>query len=547
MLQTLLRLLRILSVFIRFRLDVFLPFEKMPWYLRWTLGSLSKLLHPTEKRSRGVRLRLALESLGPIFVKFGQLLSTRRDLLDDDVADELAHLQDKVPPFSGKLARSIIEESFGKSVTELFQTFSSEPLASASIAQVHTATLHDGAQVVVKVIRPKIETTIQRDLSLLYLVAKLLVRFSADGRRLRPMEVVEDYEHTILDELDLTREAANTAQLQRNFEKSPLLYVPDVYWDYSRRNVMVVERISGIPVADVKKLNAANVDMKCLAERGVEIFFTQVFNHSFFHADMHPGNIFVNAENPNSPQYIAIDCAIMGSLSNEDKNYLARNLLAFFKRDYRLVAQLHVESGWVPKETPVHAFESAIRSVCEPMFAKPLKDISFGQVLIGLFQTARRFNMEVQPQLVLLEKTMLNIEGLGRQLYPELDLWQTAQPFLEKWLKEELGPKRVINEIKQQAPEWAGHFPQIPNLLFSALTQYKQQQSLEQEHTAELRKIRKEMAERRRLVPFKALGAVTLLCAWVSLSPDFSKLLQQADWLTLALTLTGLYLLVLKT
>lgn len=546
MLRSALRLIRIIFTVIRFRLDALVPFDKLPWYLRYTMGVVCRFGRQRALKNRGERLRLALESLGPIFVKFGQILSTRRDLLDDDIADELAKLQDKVPAFSGKTAQAIIERDLKAPVSELFAEFSATPLASASIAQVHTATLHSGEDVVVKVIRPNIETTIRQDIGLLYTLAHFVAKTSSDGRRLRPVEVVTDYEYTILDELDLAKEAANTGLLQRNFTDSELLYVPQVYWDFCHKNVMVMERISGIPVADIKALNLAKVDMKCLAERGVEIFFTQVFSHSFFHADMHPGNIFVDVSNPLKPKYIAIDCAIMGSLDDADKNYLARNLLAFFKRDYRLVAELHVESGWVPKETPVHAFESAIRSVCEPMFAKPLKDISFGQVLIGLFQTARRFNMEVQPQLVLLEKTLLNIEGLGRQLYPDLDLWVTAKPFLERWMHEQMGPKRMLEEMRKQAPEWAGQLPKIPNLIFSALTQISHQEERMQAQTAAILELGKEVKQSRRGIPFRLLGIISLGAAWLTIDPESLQYLQSADILSFSLFFVGLYLLILK-
>lgn len=546
MLTSTFRLLRILFTVVRFRLDVFIPFALLPWYIRYTVGAVCSIGRHRASKNKGERLRLALESLGPIFVKFGQILSTRRDLLDDDIADELAKLQDKVPAFSGQVAQAIIERDLKAPVAELFAKFDSTPLASASIAQVHTATLHTGEEVVVKVIRPNIQKTISKDISLLYTLAHLVANMSADGRRLRPVEVVTDYEYTILDELDLAKEAANTGLLQRNFTDSELLYVPQVYWDFSHRNVMVMERISGIPVADIAALNKANVDMKCLAERGVEIFFTQVFSHSFFHADMHPGNIFVDVSNPQKPKYIAIDCAIMGSLDDADKSYLARNLLAFFQRDYRLVAELHVESGWVPKGTPVHAFESAIRSVCEPMFAKPLKDISFGQVLIGLFQTARRFNMEVQPQLVLLEKTLLNIEGLGRQLYPDLDLWVTAKPFLERWMQEQMGPKRVMEEVRKQAPQWAGQLPQIPNLIFTALSQMSHQEERIQAQTEAITQLGKELKSSRQNLPFRLLGALSIGAAWVITDPVSLQHLKVADMTSLGLFLVGLYLLVLK-
>ncbi|TPE54373.1 ubiquinone biosynthesis regulatory protein kinase UbiB [Maribrevibacterium harenarium] len=544
--RTATRFVRIGWTLLRYRLDAFIPFERLPWFIRLTLGLLLQPGRQRALKNRGERLRLALESLGPVFVKFGQILSTRRDLLPDDIADELAKLQDKVPPFDGEIAKRIVEKDLGASVEDLFASFDTKPLASASIAQVHTATLKTGEAVVVKVIRPNIEKTIRQDIGLLYALAHLVKKISADGRRLRPVEVVRDYEYTILDELDLTKESANTGLLQRNFTNSDLLYVPQVYWDYCRRNVMVIERISGVPVADIQTLHDRNVNMKCLAERGVEIFFTQVFSHSFFHADMHPGNIFVDTSNPDKPKYIAIDCAIMGSLDDEDKHYLARNLLAFFQRDYRMVAELHVASGWVPKGTPVHAFESAIRSVCEPMFAKPLKDISFGQVLLGLFQTARRFNMEVQPQLVLLEKTLLNIEGLGRQLYPDLDLWVTAKPFLERWMNEQVGPKRVFQEIKKQAPEWAGQLPQLPNLAFSALQHVAKQEERMAAQTEAIESLRKELRRGRHNTPFKLLGVISLGAAWISTDPTMLEHLATADLLSLVLFVFGVYLLVLK-
>lgn len=416
---------------------------------------------------RGARIRRSLEDLGPIFVKFGQILSTRRDLLPDDIATELAQLQDNVPAFPGVQARAIVEKSLGKPVHELFAHFDEQPLASASIAQVHTATLLDGREVVVKVVRPNIEKTIRRDLALLYTIAGLAARYWADGRRLRPREVVEEFEKTILDELDLMREASSASMLRRNFVTSDLLYVPEIYWPLTRRNVMVMERIHGTPVSDIETLKVQGVDLNKLSEHGVEIFFTQVFRDNFFHADMHPGNIFVEP----SGRYIAVDFGIMGTLSRDDQHYLAGNFLAFFQRDYRKVAELHVESGWVPEGTRVEEFEAAIRTVCEPIFERPLKDISFGLLLLRLFQTARRFNMEIQPQLVLLQKTLLNIEGLGRQLNPELDLWQTAKPYLERWMSEQMGMRSVLRSIRRNAPEWSEKLPEIPGLLHQWLAQ----------------------------------------------------------------------------
>lgn len=474
------RLFTILYVFSKYRLDDFVPVSMLPWYLRLAFYLAPWRLNPIPKRiPKEKRLRLALVALGPIFIKFGQLLSTRKDLLTEELALELAKLQDKVPPFPEKTAKKLIENALGQSLEELFQSFDSTPLASASIAQVHSAKLFSGEDVVVKVIRPNIEKTIHKDVKLMMVAARLMEKYAPDGKRLKPVEVVNDYEHTIFGELDLMAEAANASQLKRNFNDSPLLYVPEVHWDFCRKNVMVMERIYGTPIGDLNALHERGTNMKVLAERGVEIFFRQVFRDSFFHADMHPGNIFVANNDPNEPQYIAIDCGIVGTLSETDQDYLARNLLAFFNQDYHEVARLHVESGWVGEGTKVNEFEAAIRSVCEPIFEKPLDEISFGQLLLRLFQTARRFNMEVQPQLVLLQKTLLNIEGLGRQLYPQLDLWTTAKPYLEQWMYNRMGPKAIWKEIKRQAPAWASHAPQMPELIRTTLTnvaQYPAQQ-----------------------------------------------------------------------
>lgn len=416
---------------------------------------------------RGQRVRRALEDLGPIFIKFGQLLSTRRDLLPEDIADELAKLQDHVAPFPGRQAYSIIEEAYQKPMASIFKRFDEAPLASASIAQVHTAQLHDGQEVVVKVLRPNIEKLIRRDVALLYHLANLAETYWREARRLRPKAVVTEYEKTILDELNLTREAANGSQLRRNFLHSVDLYVPEIFWPYTRRNVLVMERVFGIPISDIQKLKKQGIDLKKLSNRGVEIFFTQVFRHNFFHADMHPGNIFVAEDG----KYIAIDFGIIGTLSPYDQRYLAENFLAFFNRDYRRVAELHVESGWVSASTRVDEFESAIRMVCEPIFERPLKEISFGRLLLQLFQTARRFNMEVQPQLVLLQKTLLNIEGLGRQLNPDLDLWVTAKPFFERWMRDQVGPQAFVRRLHQSLPQWGELLPVLPELALHFLQQ----------------------------------------------------------------------------
>lgn len=465
------RFLLIAWLVIRYRLDSYIQPALLPWPARLLYYLMPWHYLPSDEGTRAQRLRLLLEQLGPIFIKFGQMLSTRRDLLPDDIADELAKLQDQVAPFDPKQAKQLIESSLGQPVEQLFAEFDTQPLASASIAQVHCAKLPDCQEVVVKVVRPGIEKVIRSDIRLLEFLAKLIQNYHPEGFRLRPVEVVEDYKHTILDELDLQREAANTQALRRNFDNSELLYVPQVHWDYCRRNVLVMERIYGIPCTDTEALTANGTNMKLLAERGVEIFFTQVFRDSFFHADMHPGNIFISTEHPENPQYIAIDCAIIGSLSEPDLYYLARNLLAIFQRDYRLVAQLHVECGWVPADTKVPEFEAAMRSVCEPIFEKPLAEISFGHLLMYLFQTARRFNMEVQPSLVLLQKTLLNIEGLGRQLYPELDLWDTAKPYLERWLVERYSPKNALEQLKKHGPGWLEQLPQLPDQILARLNQ----------------------------------------------------------------------------
>ncbi|MDH5784347.1 MAG: ubiquinone biosynthesis regulatory protein kinase UbiB [Chromatiales bacterium] len=510
------RLLYISWTLVRHGLDdlilathLFRPLRFLRWLMWWRL-----LQH--REIARGIRIRRTLEDLGPIFVKFGQILSTRRDLLPDDIAEELAKLQDRVPPFPGESAVAIIEKAYRQPLEKVFAEFDRTPLASASIAQVHVAKLLDGTEVVVKVLRPSIEPVIRRDIGLLYILADKLQRYWREGRRLRPVDVVAEFEKNLIDELDLMREAASATQIRRNFQGSELLYVPEIHWHHCRKNVMVMERISGIPIGNIDQIREAGIDLKALSARGVEIFFTQVFRHNFFHADMHPGNIFVSPRG----QYLAVDFGIVGTLSQEDQRYLAENFLAFFHRDYHRVAELHVESGWVPHDTRVDEFEAAIRTVCEPIFERPLAEISFGQLLLRLFQTARRFNMEVQPQLVLLQKTLLNIEGLGRQLYPELDLWATAKPFLERWMSEQIGVRAFANRLKENVPQWGEKLPEIPSLIHDVLLQAKTGKLKVDANREELEAIRREIRRANQRTFFAILGSSLILGATVMMALD---------------------------
>jgi ubiquinone biosynthesis protein len=517
----LLRLARILYVAHRFGLDeIALGSLRSPWLQR-VVGWFA--FGRDLSMPRGERLRRALVDLGPLFVKFGQLLSTRRDVVPADIADELATLQDRVPPFDPDLAIAEIERGLGRRIDEVFASFEREPIASASIAQVHFAVLKEGPQagreVAVKVLRPGMLPAVERDLALMETAATLIERVWRDGRRLRPREVVREFDRYLHDELDLMREAANAAQLRRNFAQSRLLRIPEMFWDYCAENVIVMERMHGVPVSQLEAIRTAGIDIKRLSADAVEIFFTQALRDGFFHADMHPGNIYVGVD-PARPsdfgRWIALDFGIVGTLTEDDKNYLTQNFIAFFRRDYKRVAQLHVESGWVPAGTRVDQLESEIRVVCEPIFDRPLKDISFAQILLRLFAASRRFNVEVQPQLVLLQKTLLNIEGLGRQLDPDLDLWKTAKPFLERWMQEQAGFKGIEDRIKREGPQWAALLPQLPRLVHQALEAAPARHA---QVLLELRRLRTQTERRNRLllVGITALAAVAVMAAWVFL------------------------------
>ena len=461
--RTFFRLIRIQRVLVKYGLDEIISATHLLRPLRFFF-----YLAP-RRRDRsappGERIRLALEELGPIFVKFGQAISTRRDLLPPDIANELAKLQDAVPPFPTEQAIAILEAAYERPVDEVFMRFDRNPLAAASIAQVHTAELPDGSEVVVKVLRPGVRERIEQDLEVLRTIAALAARYWEHGKRLKPLELVSEYEQTIIDELDLMREAGNAAQLKRNFEGSGMLYVPEIYWDYCRPEVLVQERIHGIPISDMAALRAAGTDIKVLAETGVEIFFPRVFRHNFFHADMHPGNIFVIVTDPENPRYAAVDFGIVGTLNPEDKQYLAENFLAFFNRDYYRIAKLHLDSGWVPDDTRIDQLETAVRTVCEPIFNKPLSEISFAQVLMRLFRVAQRFNVEIQPQLILLHKTLFNIEGLGRELYPELDIFKTARPVLKQWMDEQVGARAMIDDLRENLPQLRQALRELPGVI----------------------------------------------------------------------------------
>lgn len=489
------RLIVIIWTFFRYRLDVLIPEQILPWPVRWLNRVAPWQLISTKSKPSAERFRLALEELGPIFIKMGQMLSTRKDLLPAEFIQELAKLQDDVPPFDEDQAAEIIEKSLKQTIDDTFSEFSKTPLASASVAQVHAAILKDGKNVVVKVVRPSIKSIVDKDIRMMEKLAAFFHKTLPELRRVRLPEVILEYKHVIYGELDLRLEAANACLLRRNFIDSDLLYVPEVYFEFCSENVMVSEQIYGIPITNIEQLRAADTNMRELSERGVEIFFTQVFRDSFFHADMHPGNIFIDVSNPEKPSYIGIDCAIIGTLNDFDQYYLARNLLAIFNRDYRQVAQLHLESGWVGKNTSATEFEATIRKLCEPIFERPFSQVSFGEILISLLQTARRFDMEIQPSLVLLQKTLLHIEGLGRQLYPELDLWTTAKPFLEKWLKERYSPSGLISRFKQLSPSILEQLPRLPETIMELPNQQRQFNKTTLEQEQQLLAIRKDLAQ----------------------------------------------------
>ncbi|MUJ26544.1 ubiquinone biosynthesis regulatory protein kinase UbiB [Aliivibrio fischeri] len=516
------RLYHITKVQLEYGLDELLPEHALTQLPKRLRKGLFWIKNKYPEKPLGERLRLALQELGPVWIKFGQMMSTRRDLFPPHLADQLALLQDQVAPFDGQLAKDQMEMELGGPLDNWFTDFDIKPLASASIAQVHTAKLKDsGREIVLKVIRPDIRPVIESDIRLMYRMARLVEQHIPEARRLKPVEVIEEYEKTLLDELDLRREASNAMQLRRNFEGSEELYVPEVILDLSSEHLMVSERIYGIQVSDIEQLERNGTNMKLLAERGVSVFFTQVFRDSFFHADMHPGNVFVNPDNPENPQWIGLDCGIVGTLNKEDKRYLAENLLGFFNSDYHKVAQLHVDSGWVPADTNVEEFEFAIRMVCEPIFAKPLGEISFGHVLLNLFNTARRFNMEVQPQLVLLQKTLLYVEGLGRQLYPQLDLWATAKPFLETWMAKQIGPAAFVTALSEKAPFWAEKFPELPDLVYDSLRQGKVLNQRMDKLYAGYRQSKRQQAKGQFLFN---VGATLLICSAVLLTSNITVL-----------------------
>lgn len=522
-LRVLSRLLQIQRVLVRHGLDEIILATHLFRPLRFAFYlSPATWFHRERGGSRAERLRLALEELGPIFMKFGQMLSTRRDLLPRDIADELEKLQDRVPPFSSAQAKSIAETAYERPLSEVFARFDEEPLAAATIAQVHTAQLASGKEVVVKIVRPGIRGRIQLDIEVMYALAQLASRYWSEAHRLRPVELVREYEKTILDELDLMREAANAAQLRRNFAGSRLLYVPEVYWDLCRKNVMVMERLHGVLINDIAELQRRGANIKRLAENGVEIFFTQAFRHNFFHADMHPGNIFVLLDDPQHPRYAAVDFGIVGTLDPRDQHYLAENFIAFFDHDYRRIAQLHIDAGWIPSHVRVDELESAVRTVCEPIANKPLKEISFGQVLISLFEAAQRFDAQMQPQLMLIQKTLLQIEGVGRQLYPDLDLWETAQPLLRQWMQERYSVRSMLKQARDQLPGFVDSLRMTPQLIQNTIQRAADGRLAVPLQSPDIEALRREIREDARRRDTTVVAAIVLLGGlfWLSLHRD---------------------------
>ena len=534
--RTLFRLLSIQRVLVRHGLDEIITSAHILRPLRFFFYLFPR--RSDRSAPLGERIRLALEELGPIFVKFGQAVSTRRDLLPREVADELAKLQDRVPPFPAEEAVAILNEAYGKSVDEIFARFDFEPFAAASIAQVHTAALDDGTEVIVKLLRPRVREQIEQDLDVLFTLARLADRYWENSKRLRPIELVAEYEKTVIDELDLMREGANSAQLRRNFQDSEMLYVPEVYWDYCRPEVLVQERVYGVPISDMDALRAAGTNIQALAENGVEIFFTQVFRHNFFHADMHPGNIFVMIDDPEKPKYAAVDFGIIGTLSAVDQQYLAGNFLAFFDRDYYKIAKLHLDSGWVPPDTRIDELETAVRTVCEPIFNKPLSEISFAQVLIRLFRIAQRFDMEIQPQLLLLQKTLLNIEGLGRELYPELDLWKTAHPVLRQWMDEQVGPRAMIDDIRENLPQMREALRELPLAIKHLADQAAEGNLHARTQVPELKDLREQIKRQQRQHFLLATGATSAISGTLLLT------LGTMPWLGWVLFVAGIVSLI---
>lgn len=544
MLTPLFRLLFILNTIARYRLDSLIPAENRLLPLLKAALFLFPGRWRTVNCTEAERLKYALQALGPIHIKMGQMLSTRADLLPNEYLQALATLQDQVPGFDSKIALTIVEKELKQPISELFSKFDHQPLASASVAQVHTAELHTGEQVVVKIIRPHIEKVIRQDISLLKWIARRLEAWSPLIAKFHLQDVISEYEQTILDELDLVHEANNTTQLGRNFDCSPLLYVPKIYWPLVTKQVMVMERIYGVPLTNIAALEAAGVDMKKLAERGVEIFFTQLFRDNFFHADMHPGNIYVSTKNPSSPQYIALDCAIIGSLSKTDQLLLAKQLMAFMQKDYEQLAHLMAESGWVPDDIAFHEFSLALQHVCEPIFDKPLDEIEFGPILVTLFRTARQFEIQALPQFVLLEKTLLHIEGLGRQIYPKLDIWAISRPMLTEWLHQQIGPEALLQDLKRALPTWIGQLPEMPQLAYDALKQIKHNNKLQTMQAKELQVIRSELQKnQRRTAQQRYLGCLLIgLAALVSLSPSTANALQDIPLLSWGLLMGGIIL-----